>query len=119
MNGYDNSAWNGLQAVPKSVYLLIAAIQKRLEDFIQMAKMGETVNASIDLQKEFVMPKIHPDEEMKGESAMYLLSAMFTFKCGNEERRVSKVYLMGSVGETREDYNRLKNASISIEEIYF
>ena len=106
----------------------------RLEDFIQMAKMGETVNASIDLQKEFVMPKIHPDEEMKGESAMYLLSAMFTFKCGNEERRVSKVYLMGSVGETsedsrwhknitnarlKEDYKRLIKAKISIDEIYF
>ncbi len=133
---------------------LIAAIQKRisslggfmdkilthsnfgrLEDFIKMAKTGATVNASIDLQKRSVMPKIHPDDnEMKGESEMYLLSAIFTFKYGNEERKVSKVYLLGSAGESgedsrvyknitnarlKEDYKRLKNANISIEEIYF
>jgi hypothetical protein len=107
----------------------------RLEDFIEMAKTGATVSASIDLQKQFVMPKIHPDDnEMKGESAMYLLSAIFTFKYGNEERKVSKVYLLGSAEEAsedsrvhknitnarlKEDYKRLKKAKISIEEIYF
>ena len=108
----------------------------RLEDFIEMAKTGATVNASIDLQKQFVMPKSHPDynDEMKGESAMYLLSAIFTFKYGNEERKVSKVYLLGSAEEAsedsrvhknitnarlKEDYKRLIKAKISIEEIYF
>ena len=108
----------------------------RLEDFIKMAKTGATVNASIDLQKQFVKPKIHPDDnsEMKGESVMYLLSAIFTFKYGNEERKVSKVYLLGSAGEAsedsrahknitnarlKEDYKRLKNANISVEEKYF
>jgi hypothetical protein len=107
----------------------------RLEDFIKMAKTGVTINAAIDLQKQFVIPKSHADDdEMKGESAMYLLSAIFTFKYGNEERKVSKVYLLGSAGESsedsrvyknitnarlKEDYKRLKNANISIEEIYF
>jgi hypothetical protein len=107
----------------------------RLEDFIEMAKTGVTVNVSIDLQKQFVMPKINPDDnEMKGESEMYLLSAIFTFKYGNEERKVSKVYLMGSADEAsedsrvhknitnarlKEDYKRLIKAKISIEEIYF
>jgi len=108
----------------------------RLEDFIKMAKTGTTVNASVDLQKQFVIPKNHPDDNYKirGESEMYLLSAIFTFKYGNEERKVSKVYLMGSAGEAsedsrvhknitnarlKEDYKRMKNANISIEEIYF
>ena len=107
----------------------------RLEDFIKMAKTGATVNASVELQKQFVMPKIHPnDNELRGEPEMYLLSAIFTFKYGNEERTVSKVYLLGSAGEAsedsrvhknitnarlKEDYKRLKKANISIEEIYF
>jgi hypothetical protein len=105
----------------------------RLEDFIKTAKTGVTVNASIDLQKQSVIQKIYPDE-MQGESEMYLLSAIFTFKYGNEERRVSKVYLLGSAGETsedsrvhtnitnarlKEDYKRLKKANISIEEKFF
>ena len=108
----------------------------RLEDFIEIAKTGTIVNASVDLQKRSVVQKIHPNdsEEMKGESEMYLLSAIFTFKYGNEERKVSKVYLLGSAGEEvedsrvhrnitnarlREDYKRLKKANISIEEKFF
>jgi|ERR1700690_805746 len=105
----------------------------RLEDFIKMAKTGVTVNASTDLQKQSVIQKIYPDE-IEGESDMYLLSAIFTFKYGNEERRVSKVYLLGSAGETsedsrvhknitnarlKEDYKRPKKLIISIEEKLF
>src|SRR5271169_3968233 len=108
----------------------------RLEDFIETEKTGVIVNASVDLRKQSVIEKSHPDydEDMKGEWVMYLLSAIFTFKYGNEERKVSKVYLLESAGEEiedsrvhknianarlKEDYKRLKKANISIEEKFF
>jgi hypothetical protein len=108
----------------------------RLEDFIEMAKTGAIVNASVELRKQSVIQKSHAVdyEEKKGELEMYLFSAIFTFKYGNEERTVSKVYLLESAGgededsrahknianaRLKEDYKRLKKTNISIEEIFF
>jgi hypothetical protein len=108
----------------------------RLEDFISFAKTGAKIHASVDLQKQFVSQKIHPGntEEMKDEMDMYLLTAVYTFKIGGDSRKVSKVYMFASGGEPaddakigvqianarlREDYKRLIDVNISVEETFF
>ena len=108
----------------------------RLEDFISFAKTGAKIRTAVALKKQFVSQKVHPGdtEEMKGEVDMYLLSAVFTFNIGNDERSVSKIYMFGSSGEAtddakvhvhianarlKDDYKRLKDVNLSFEESYF
>lgn len=108
----------------------------RLEDFIASAKKGLKISATVDLEKQYVTQKVHPEntEEFKSEVNMYLLLGNFTFKIGNEERKVSKVYMFGSAQESandarininianarlRDDYKRLAAANIYFEEKSF
>ena len=108
----------------------------RIEDFIALAKEGKDVNVTIDLRQEFISRKMHhgDTEELKGELAMYLLFGDYTFKIGDWEKVVSKVYMYGSTGESlndtriaksianerlRLDYQRLKDVNIHFEEKYF
>jgi hypothetical protein len=108
----------------------------RLEDFISFAKTGAKIQTRIDLLKQFVSQKVHPGdtEEMKGEVDMYLLSAVFNFGIGSDNRKVSKIYMFGSAGESaddtkihvqianarlKEDYKRLKDVNLAFEERYF
>ncbi len=108
----------------------------RLEDFITLAKQGKDVQAAIELIKQPVATKVHPGatEEMRSDVAMYLLLAHYTFKVGGITRHVSKVYMYGSAAESlneaktnssiandrlRVDYQRLREAAISLEERFF
>ncbi|HKN19177.1 MAG TPA: hypothetical protein VJW95_05215 [Dissulfurispiraceae bacterium] len=108
----------------------------RLEDFIASAKKGVKISATVDLQKQYVSQKIHPEnsEELKSEMNMYLLLGNFTFKIGGEQRIISKVYMFSSAEESasdtrintnianarlRDDYKRLAAANISVEEKLF
>ncbi len=108
----------------------------RIEDFIALAKEGKDVNVTIDLRQEFISQKMHPGdtEELKGAIDIYLLFGDYTFKIGDWEKRVSKVYMYGSTGESlndtrikksianerlRLDYQRLKDVNIHFEEKYF
>ena len=109
---------------------------RRIEDFISLAKEGEKVKVTIDLRKQVVPQGIHPDytEESKSEQDMYLLLGDYTFKIGNWEKAVSKVYMYGSTGESLDDtkinksianerlkmdYQRMKDVNIQFEEKFF
>jgi len=108
----------------------------RLEDFIVFAKSGAKFGTSVELQKQFVTQKAHPghSEEGKDELDMVLLSALFTFKVGGDDRKVSKVYMLSSIGASsdeakidisianarlKEDYKRLRDVNIAIDEKFF
>ena len=108
----------------------------RLEDFIVFAKSGAKFNSSVELQKQLVAQKAHPghSEEGKDELDMVLLSALFTFKVGSDDRKVAKVYMLSSVGAStdeakvdtsianarlEEDYKRLRDVNIVIDEKFF
>jgi len=109
---------------------------QRIEDFIALAKEGKGVNVTIDLRQEFVAQKVHhgDTEKLTGAIDIYLLFGDYTFKIGNWEKVVSKVYMYGSTGESfnetkvnksianerlRLDYQRLKEVNIHFEEKYF
>jgi hypothetical protein len=108
----------------------------RLEDFISFAKTGAKIQTDVDLRKQFASQKVHPgnSEEMKHEMDMYFLSAVYTFKIGDDKRQVLKVYVLASAGESqddakvnmqianarlREDYKRLNDVNISFEQRFF
>jgi hypothetical protein len=109
---------------------------RRIEDFIALANEGKDVNVMIDLRQEFISRKMHPGdtEELKGAIDIYLLFGDYTFKIGEWEKVVSKVYMYGSTGESlnntkinmsianerlKMDYQRLKDVNIHFEEKYF
>jgi hypothetical protein len=108
----------------------------RIEDFIALAKEGKDVHAAIDLKKQVVAQKVHPDEteDMKSEIDMYLLIADYTFKVGKNVKPVAKVYMFGSSEESPDaarvnksianarlkiDYQRMRDVNITFEEKYF
>jgi len=108
----------------------------RLEDFIVFAKSGSKFSASVDLQKQLVAQKAHPghSEEGKDELDMVILSALFTFKVGSDYRKVAKVYMLSSSGASadeakvdtsiantrlKEDYKRLRDVNIALDEKFF
>lgn len=108
----------------------------RIEDFIALAKEGKQVTASIELKKQLVSQKVHPEETegMKGEIDMYLLIGNYSFTVGGKTNTVSKIYVYGSTEESlndakinksianerlKMDYKRLLDAKITLEEKYF
>jgi hypothetical protein len=108
----------------------------RLEDFISFAKTGAKIDAKVVINRDCVAQKVHPgnSEESHREVDMYLLTADFTFRIGSDNRKVTKVYVIGSSAESmedskvqisianarlREDYKRLKSVNISFEEKFF
>ncbi len=108
----------------------------RLEDFINFAREGKAIHMEIELRKERISQKVHPEEteEMKDEIPMYLLVGDYTLKVEGETQSISKVYVFGSMGESlvassgnknianqrlKMDYQRLRDADIMVEEKYF
>jgi hypothetical protein len=108
----------------------------RLEDIITLASEGKDINAEVELKKQVLTQKIHPEdtEGMKREIDMYLLIGVYTFQIGNEIKQVSKVYVYGFLEEPpgafwvnvnianarlKIDYQRLKDAKIVFKEKYF
>jgi len=83
-----------------------------------------------------VKQKVHPEEteEMRDEVDMYLLIGDFTFMIDDRPRTISKVYVLGSMGEPSDatkinrsianerlkmDYRRLKEVNMTFEERFF
>jgi hypothetical protein len=108
----------------------------RLEDIITLASEGKDINAEVELKKQVLTQKVHPEdtEGMKREIDMYLLIGVYTFQIGNEIKQVSKVYVYGFLEEPpgafwvnvnianarlKIDYQRLKDAKIVFKEKYF
>jgi hypothetical protein len=108
----------------------------RIEDFIELANEGKDVKVTVNLQKQMVSQKVHPNEtEESGETVeMYLLSADYSFRVGELEKVISKPYIYASSKESisesrinksiandrlKLDYRRLKSAKIEFEEKYF
>ncbi len=108
----------------------------RLEDFIVLAREGKKVQAEVELSKQGIQQKSHPDvtEERRSEVDAYLLMGDYTFKLEGESWKVSKVYMMGFAHESLDtarlnkniandrlkmDYQRLKSANIQFEAKYF
>ncbi len=108
----------------------------RLEDFIALAKEGKNIKAEIKLRKQMMKQKVHPEEteEMRDEIDMYLLIGDFIFMIDDQSYTVSKVYVLGSMGEPQDaakvnrsianerlkmDYKRLKEVNIMFEERFF
>ena len=109
---------------------------KRIEDFIMFSEQGNKVGATVELRKQIVTQKVHPEEtsEMKSEIDMYLLFVDYTFAVGTNTKKVSKSYMYGSSVESlndgkinknvanerlKMDYKRLKSAKIEFEEKFF
>ena len=109
---------------------------ERLEDFIALARKGGPVTIDIELKKQLIKEKVHPDEsdDMTDELDMYLLSGEFVCGSAGEIVTITKVYVMGSIEESlvassgnknianqrlRMDYGRLKDAGIQIKEKFF
>ncbi len=109
----------------------------RLEDFIALAKDGKKVEVKIELNKQTVKQKVHPEEtdDMGLEIDMYLLSGKYSL-VGREggPQSVSKVYVFAAMGESlvesqtnrkianarlKMDYDRLAKAGVIFEEKYF
>ena len=107
-----------------------------LKDFIRLASEGKGVKVEVALRKEMFVQKAHPleTEEKRGEIDAYFLIADFTCHVEGEVFKVPKVYIFGTAGESLEtarfhkliandrlkrDYQRLKDAKISVQEAYF
>jgi len=108
----------------------------RLEDFIGLGRRGEKVGLAIELRKNLFRQKVHPEEtdDMNIDKDMYFLIGDFNFTCPGQMATISKVYVLGSLGESategqvnrhvanerlKMDYRRLKEANIAFEEQYF
>ena len=108
----------------------------RIEDFIVLSEQVDKVSATVELRKQIVTQKVHPEDtaEMKNEVDMYLLFGDYTFSVGTNTKKVSKSYMYGSTIEAtndakisknianerlKMDYKRLKNAKVELEEKYF
>jgi hypothetical protein len=109
---------------------------RRLEDLIVLAEERKDIHLEIELIKEVVMQKVHPEEsgEMDDEIYMYLLIAVYSFSVDSNIIKISKIYEFASIEESvdatpehkdiankrlKADYLRLKNAGISFKELYF
>jgi aromatic ring hydroxylase len=107
-----------------------------LEDLILLAKEGKDVRVQVQLRKQDISQKVHTvgTAESKAEFKSYLLIADYTCSVAGEVYEVPKVYLFGSEEESlttakmhknianerlKRDYQRLKDATIKIEEKYF
>ncbi len=107
---------------------------QRLEEVIQLAKAGNEVKAEVQLLKRPIVLKIHPEAQIVEETEAYLLTAKFKFTIGSQTVEIERIYVMGFPSEDfeqekaninlanarlKEDYRRLKEAGIKIEEKYF
>ncbi len=106
----------------------------RLEDIIKLAQAGNRIEGEINLARITAICKVHPEAEIVEEKEAYFLKAMFRFKLADQVYRVEKVYVMGFSDEDldttrlnkniansrlKEDFQRLKEAGVVLEERYF
>ncbi len=110
---------------------------RRLEDYILLASQGGEVRAQVELRRQPIKQKVHPEEtpDMSDEIAMYLLMADYTLTADGRTSKVSKVYMLGSEEESLDsarinrniaterlkmDYRRLEEGNVKLlEEKFF
>ncbi len=107
---------------------------QRLEDVILLAQRGNKIKGEVELLKRPIVLKIHPEAQIVEETEAYLLTAKFKFKVGDQTYEIERIYVMGFPSENfeqekanlnlanarlKEDFKRLKEAGIEIEERYF
>ena len=110
---------------------------ERLEDFIAFAKEGKEVKVEIELNKQLVKQKVHPNEtdNIDLEIDMYLFNGNYSLvDIEGKVQSISKVYVFASMGESlvesytnreianarlKMDYERLAQAGIIFEKKYF
>ena len=106
----------------------------RLEDIIALAKKGNKIRGEVELLKRPIILKIHPEAQIVEETEAYLLTAKFKFYVGDQTYEIERIYVMGFPTEEfekereninlanarlKEDFKRLKESGIEIEEKYF
>ena len=109
----------------------------RLEDIITLVQEGIETEVEVALRKERFSQKVHREEteEMRDELDLFLFVADYTVKYDDHTDSVSKVYMYTSAEQhsldairterhianerLKADYKRLKEANITIDEIYF
>jgi hypothetical protein len=110
--------------------------QRRLEDYVVLARQGKRVQVDVKIRKQVVQQKVHPEQttDLRDEIGMYLLLADFTLTAEGESCVVTKVYAFGALREPLDsanvsrsiatarlkiDYQRLKDGNIAVDEEYF
>ncbi|MDA8086355.1 MAG: hypothetical protein M0Z75_06590 [Nitrospiraceae bacterium] len=107
----------------------------RIEDFINRAKEGKKMKLTVNLRKQLVFQKEHPELSQGMEMLpMYLYCADYTFRSADIEKVISKIYVYSSAEESfsesiidkdiandrlKLDYHRLRDAGIEFVEKYF
>jgi len=108
----------------------------RLEDFISIAKKGEKVDLTVELDKRIFTRKFgsYTMEDSEDEIDMYIFSADYLFVVAGEAVEVTKYYVSGIEGESliatknnihvanerlKMDYKRLREAKIIFLEKYW
>lgn len=108
----------------------------RLEDFVELAREGKKVKCDIDLRKQSLSQRVHPEEtpDRTDEIETYLLIGDYTFLIDKQSYKVSKVYMFATEEESlnsarvnksiansrlQMDYERLKAARVTFKERFF
>ena len=106
----------------------------RLEEILEKAKRAEKKLCSVKLFKQPVRYLVHPEAEITEEMEAFLFTADFDFALDDRHYLVRKVYATEFATESfevklacrnlanarlKDDYRRIKEAGIEIEEKYF
>ncbi len=109
-------------------------LKTRLEEILEKAKGAEKVNCSVTLFKQPVKYLVHPEAEITEEMEAFLYTADFNFEIDGKNYIARKTYATEFATESfeakmacrnlansrlKEDYKRLKDAGIEVEEKYF
>ena len=109
---------------------------QRLEDYIALANGGKGVSATVELKRQPIKQKVHPEDtsDLSDEIDMYLLVAEYEMTVDGATQKITKVYTLGCQAESLDssrvnqsiaterlkmDYARLKAAGIRLREKYF
>ncbi len=106
----------------------------RLQDVIEKAKKAQKATGEVVLLKRPVKFLVHPEAELVEEKEARIYAALFKFNIDDEIMLVEKTYVIEFITESpeemmlnrnlanarlKDDYKRLKEAGIEIEEKYF
>ena len=113
-------------------------LKDRLDDFIKLAGSGQPIQLEITLRRDIVkhVSQAESTDDINIETDLALLMADFktAYDIADGPEMVSKVYAIGPVNENeidakttrqianqrlRLDFDRLKEASVSFEAVYF
>ena len=108
----------------------------RLEDFVELGRQGNRIEAEVELRKQSMIQKINTEgaDDSGGDIETYLLMADYTFRMRDQTHKISKVYMFAVATESARaaranttianarlqvDYERLKAANVAFSERFF